>query len=131
MNKYRMIGAFGVLLTAGAAQAGARWDAEVVITGDSKLGQASGGVSAARESADDMQYIGCALETGGSDTNEAVGTCQARDAKGMLIRCRATTVAQRKIIASIGSTSTIEFTVRLGECGYLRVENNSGAAPTP
>lgn len=131
MTRASILGAIGALLIAGVAQAGMHADDEVQITGDSKLGQAQGGVSGARESADDEQYIGCRLESGGTDPDEAIGVCQARDAKGFNIQCRARTVAQRKIIASIGSTSFITFTVNSGVCGYLSVENASLHSPTP
>ena len=107
----------------GLAHAGARADQEVVIL-HGKVEQASGSVLAARESADDVQGIGCMLQPGAGAEPEA--TCSAQDSNYDRLQCVTRDPQHIKIIASISHSSGITFVVgKGGNCSYVSVSNGS------
>jgi hypothetical protein len=85
----------------------------------------SGSVMAARNSADDKQYIGCVH--GASAGTWGIGYCYARTATGNPIMC---STSDAGLIAAMGSISAASFVAvdyenNTGNCVKIEIHNNS------
>ncbi|WP_144394669.1 Ig-like domain-containing protein [Pleionea sediminis] len=84
---------------------------------------ASGSLTGARNSSDQMQYIGCAT-VATADSNH--GICAARNSAGVSVYCILTQPYQVEQVRSVNSASHIYFRKNeRGLCEYIQLSNRS------
>jgi hypothetical protein len=83
----------------------------------------SGSVTGARNSGDDLQWIGCTV----SRTPTAItGTCSARDSKALVNSCTTNDILMITVMESVGPASQIDFSYDdKARCVAVSVTNNS------
>lgn len=123
MDKTTLIGLAALLCTGLTAPsfAGTKTNPTVVVNQTARI--ASGALGSARNSQDNLQFIGCSVidSTGG-----AFVTCSARDSLGRSASCRSTDVGKVSVASSISSDSWVYFQYdALGNCTYLLVSTSS------
>lgn len=108
-----------ILVSTSSIFAGSKYDYNVSIN----INQFSGSIGTARNSVDNLQYIGCWYYDNGD------GTCYARNSVGTLMVCNTNSPSLLSSIRSINSDSYIRVTVNAGNCTSIFVSNASFIRP--
>jgi hypothetical protein len=127
MNKF----AIGLSLAAGlvlqsTVQAGQSVTATVGVYSSSDGATASGAVSAARQSADNVQSIGCDIASDG--VSSSFISCFASDVAGKEAYCSISSpsAAALSALSSVNASSVIYFQANSsGVCTYLSIDDDS------
>jgi hypothetical protein len=111
----------GALVTSSVTLAGLKRAPQVDIVDNARL--ASGGLGAARNSSDNIQFIGCYYYRN-------AGVCYAGDSSGLSRSCGTSDEALLAIIRSIDSNSMLTFEWDAsGHCVDIQVDKSSSNAP--
>jgi hypothetical protein len=127
MNKLAMVGllAAGLALQATASHAGTNYADNIVVSGQYA---AYGALRAARNSADNNQFIGCAVFGNTTSSTTTYVACSARDANGNSFYCskyNPSYVLVQAAMAISASSSLIVQGDGAGTCTYIYVSNHS------
>lgn len=120
------IGCFGLLFTT-AVHAGLSNGTPVVISTSPSV-TASGALGTTRNTADNVQAIGCQIDTTASGTT---GLCSATNSAGLSVNCTTSATDFLETIRSLKGDSFLRFTAASsgGTCTSIRVINNSSYDP--
>jgi hypothetical protein len=127
----RKLAAVAFMSLSSAALAGTHWAPEVSVykwRDHHKLYSfADGSLAGAAASADDNQWIGCSTYRSDADGSDfQFGFCSAVDADAHSTGCYTDDLAMIAIIATIDSTSSLNFTATDGVCASIYVDHTSG-----
>ena len=117
-----------LLMGDGSATAGIKTDSPVLVSfNPDGSGGASGALGTARNSANQVEFIGCVLH--GSRGN-VFASCSVRDAAGTFMGCVARDPAFLEVLKSVTSDAVISFFWDAqGNCTEIAIETASNDAP--
>lgn len=124
----RLLFAGAIVLGAGAANAGARYDDQVrVYKYSDGSGVGYGSLGSARNSADGGQYLGCYSH---SSSTLSYASCVAVDSSGSYLYCSTYNADMIALVRSVASDSYVVFSAgTTGACDSVGVANRSYNAP--
>jgi hypothetical protein len=126
MKKIQRLFLFGIVAMSSPSPAGLRFDDPVVVNLTS--GEAYGSIGTARNSADNVQYIGCSIEAGSN--TDPIAACFAADATGTSILCTSSSPRIVGVVQAITSLSFIDFQWDSNfNCTFLYLINSSVSPP--
>lgn len=119
-----------------AAWAGAKSSYSIVINLSGSTGTAMGAVGSARNSADSIQYIGCAVYTSvasdelGNPYYKEFVSCSARDVNNLTVSCSSADPVLVQVAHAMTSDAHLTFSWDdSGACTSLRTRTDSRYAP--
>lgn len=128
------IALLGTVFLSAHAFAGQKFNPDVSVTSGATSGNASGVLSAARNSPDGRQRIGCQVSTSDGSTTLSA-RCEAANAQGVYVACGTTAPHLVQQAMSVKSDSFVSFFFvnttpgALPRCTAITVDNNSLYAP--
>jgi hypothetical protein len=125
MNKLAIIGlSIAAALAVQSADAGSHYSGSITASRYGAYGQ----VRAARQSADDKQFIGCAAYGANNSSAPTYVACSASDASGTAVYCATYNPSYYvwQAAMNVNEASSIIFNVDANyNCTYIYVSNNS------